>query len=191
MTKQETAEILAYLYADHDKAVPEMKVLAWHDRLKSISKEDGWAVAKVLITTSTFGPPKLSDFYKRMNAMRESSMPESLMLTGREALVRYDTTKLLTADAAAFAERVSPKAAGQYKSIEDLEQAERIQKAIWEREFIERYDRKRSEALRLVRSGKDPKTAIATVIMQGGLIDMPQEKWAALLDKPEVRRLEQ
>jgi len=103
-------------------------------------------------------------------ALEAKTLPPSLMMTPEEALLQADNKKLLLIrDAVRFANRaVVQDPTEQYDSLEELERANRIFKATWEREFKNRFARKQADALRLVKTGLHPKAAIVEVVSLPG-----------------------
>lgn len=67
MNKSEMAAILAYLYADWDGQVTEVKVRVWFDQFGHVEKTAALAAARLLLSRKTFGPPKVQDFRQALN----------------------------------------------------------------------------------------------------------------------------
>ena len=90
MNKAETAKVMTYIFADHDIAIPENKLMVWHDQLKAVPYEKAMKAARVLVSRKSYGLPKVSDFLECINASKESVIDESQVYAiAMEAVRRY------------------------------------------------------------------------------------------------------
>lgn len=163
MNKSQFEEALNYIFAEYEK--PSVRVqLVWWDQFKDIEKDLFVRAARRVVARKCYGAPKAFDLWEELRAEMISDLPESLTMSPSEALVCRGKPKLLCRDAAEFADRVVLPPDGQYDSLEDLEKAQRIYTATWEREFKARFARKQAEALSAVQRGAKPREAILNVL---------------------------
>lgn len=165
MNKSEFDFIFGYVFAEEkEKPAAPVKAL-WWDQFGNLSNAEGVRAARELKTRKLYGAAKTFDFWQVVRDLRKEHLPESLKMTPQAALSSLNLQKSLIADAATFADRAVPGVGGreQFKDPGDLQKANHINKAIWEREFKDRFSRQQGAALRLVEQGAEPTVAIRQV----------------------------
>lgn len=165
MDDKEFKGVFRYIFAEHPKPNKAVEFV-WWDQFKELTRDEFMAVARKLKKTHTYGAPKVADCWAVLEQTRQEAAPEQLDWTGQEALIGYDSdhSELLEA-AREFADRAAPPIPGdrQFESPEELEKANRIQRAVWERNFKEHYESLAQKAKRLIAGGTEPRIAISEV----------------------------
>lgn len=187
MKTDEADRIIAIVFAEHEQPTKDVKLI-WRQFLAKESFQMALEAAARLLKSKVYGKPRVSDFFGHLSEIRAELLPPSLKVTGREALHLYQTNKILFLDASSYADRAAPPVSEQFSSPEELDKAQRIRKAIWEREFIERYERQKEQALRLVVKGIEPKKAILEVVGRGGLVPIAVEICHRFLEGKEPQK---
>lgn len=131
-------------------AITEATIAVWHELFEF---EDAPAFSRAFVATlkapgRTFFPTP-----GEVQAELEKNTGGEISLTPQEAVLKFTLDTPLIADARRFADWSVPAVTGTYESPEELDRANRIQAAMWEREFRGRFERKQAEVKRGLRSG--------------------------------------
>jgi hypothetical protein len=189
VNQEEFNNLIGIVFAEYETPGARVRWV-WWDSLSGIEIETATAAVRLMLRGQIYGKPRLSDFWAAYNTIKKESLPKSLTMTPAEALENQDAAYLLIRDAAEFAARVSPSYSDshQYRSPEELAQAQRIDQATWEREFKQRFDIMQKRALALVNLGREPREAIKHVLVERGTIRHAElgHKMAKIL--PLIRR---
>lgn len=171
MNQIEFNTIIEMVFSQYEKPTLQVR-LVWWDSIKSLNTDVATPAVRLMLRGQIYGKPRLSDFWAAYNTIKKESLPKSLTMTPAEALENQDAAYLLIRDAAEFAARVAPSYSDshQYRSPEELEQAQRIDRATWEREFRQRFEAMQKRALALCEMGREPREAIKQVLISRGTI---------------------
>lgn len=161
MKKTELIKILTtakLLYGHHELSEPE--IIAWFEYFGMHEAKRFETALQAACKSSKYFPSP-GEIQEQLN----EHLPEVLKITGREALSIPARESELLQDAHEFASRQSYRNPyTQYESLEDLHKAEAIEKAIYRREFIERFERKQEEIKKLILSGMAPREALSQAL---------------------------
>lgn len=150
----------------HHPALDQAQVQAWFN---AFGAEDPAQFRNAILAAA-----KSSKFFPspgEIQAKLEENLPQTLKMSAQEALVSNLKNSFLIRDAELFAKKLSHRDPyTQYDSLEDLERAESIQKAIYEREFKARFEQKQKLALSYVRQGINPKEAILKALENSAVL---------------------
>lgn len=165
MNQAEFIKIMEMAFAEYTPATPQIRMV-WWDALSTISFDAATAAVRLMLRGQIYGKPRISDFWAAHNTIQKEQMPKSLIMSPSEALTYTGTSYLLIKDAEHFANWVcrNESASAQYRSEIELEEARRIERAIWEREFKQRFEKMQGRALGLIKIGCEPRTAIVKTI---------------------------
>jgi hypothetical protein len=186
-------EIVNYIYSEYADAAQLTKsvVAIWYDLFCQYDERVLTAAAKLLKTRCTYGAPKSHDFAAAIKDILRKMLPKSLQMAPEEALDPRNSTMLLVQDAKNYADIVCQKDSlhTQYESPEDLQRAQNIERAVYNRTFRERFKLQQDRALSLVEAGEHPELAIIKLLAQSKYVQLPAAELVRIGHKVGVKAL--
>lgn len=158
MNKKETAKFLTLAKSFYENIeINEGHVNLWHSLIGHLDAELASKAFKLTIQEHQYSKLKPSDVLLRAKRLSPRELPKSLTMSSQSALL--DKTSLLAKEASAFADRLVPplRDTEQFTCPEELAKNQKINKAMWAKEFKARFEDLQSRAMVKVDSGQEPK----------------------------------